>query len=169
MLSVIGVHSSAVGGSSATGNKFADGHAWLTLHYTNGRSTSIGLWAEHELFSWNHLVRDPIGLTSRSAEQFEARFGEEIKRNYRPAVSRFYGLYQGQSAKAVMCLGQYSGWRAGHTCATWATEKIQQIFGVKLASQELWGLTNTPRALGAALQRLNLAGPTTVSRPKYVR
>ena len=68
-----------------------------------------------------------------------------------------------------MCLGRYAGWRATHTCASWATDKIKEIFGEALASKELLGLTNTPRALGSCLMRLNGSDPTSVSRPKYLK
>ncbi len=86
--------------------------------------TSVGLWAEGELFSLNHFIRDPIGLTRTSGEKFEVRFGEEDKRHYIAAASRNYGLYQGQLTKAVTSLGRYTGWRGSYTCASWATEKL---------------------------------------------
>jgi hypothetical protein len=169
MLSVIGIHSSAIGASSSqVGNKFVDGHAWLSLHYTNGRHTTVGLWAEGELVAWNHVIRDPLGLSPKTAEKFEVRFGEEEKRGYRPKASRYYGLYNTQSSYAIMHIGKYTGWRATHTCATWATEKIKEIFGLQLASTEFFGLTNTPRALGAVIARLDTIDPTSIQKPKYV-
>jgi hypothetical protein len=155
------------GSSELSGDKFTDGHAWLTLHYPNGRHTSVGLWAERDLLELNHLIRDPIGLTQHTQEQFEVNFGLEEKKLYRPKASRYYGLRQGQSTKAIMFIGQYAGWRATYTCATWATEKIEQIFGVELASREFFGFTNTPRALGLALTRLNALSRTSVSNPFY--
>ena len=169
MLSVIGVHSAAVGGSSVQGGAgFTDGHAWLTLHYTNGRSASIGLWAEGGLLQARHFVRDPIGILNGSEEKFEVRFDEEIKKNYRAGASRYYGLYAGQQQRAITALGRFAGWRPTHNCATWATEKIQEIFGIGLSSSEGLGLTNTPRKLGLVLRMLESKEPTSISKPKYV-
>jgi hypothetical protein len=169
MLSVIGIHSAVAGLSSAQGGPaFTDGHAWLTLHYTNGRQASIGLWAEGGLFQLRHLVRDPVGVLNRSEEKFEVRFDEEIKRIYRAEANRYYGLYAGQQSRAIMALGKFTGWRATHTCATWATDKMKEIFGVALQSTEGLGLTNTPRALGHALRVLEAKEPTSIQKPKYV-
>jgi len=169
MLSVIGVHSSSVGGSSIEGSPgLTAGHAWLTLHYENGRQSSIGLWAEGEVLSANHLIKDPYGIISGTAEKFEVNFDLELQRHYKAEASRFFGLYRGQQTKAIMALGRHAGWRFGHTCASWATEKLKEIFGVQLASQEGFGLTNTPRALGQAIRAAEGRDPTSVSKPKYV-
>ena len=170
MFSVIGVHSSCIARSSPTAGapSFWAGHAWLTMHYTNGRMGSIGLWAEGSFLSMRHLVKDRIGISSDTAENFEIRFDEELKNHYRAESSRYYGLYQGQQNKAIRALGRYAGWRASHTCATWVTEKVEEIFGVSLASREFLGITNTPRELGVCLWRLESKNPTSVSRPLYV-
>ena len=169
MLNVIGIHSNAIGDSSLVGSKFTEGHSWLTLHYTNGRHTSVGLWAESELLQLRHCIRDPIGISNKTEEKFEVLFGEEDRRHYRASASRYYGLREERTSKVVASIGELRGWRATYTCATWATEKIKEIFGISLASQELFGLTNTPRALGLALTRLNAIEPTSLEKPKYVK
>ena len=72
MLNVLGVHSNVAGGEVCTA-----GHAWLSMNFANGRSTSVGLWAEGGLLQNNHFIRDPVGFMEGSAEVFEVNFGKE--------------------------------------------------------------------------------------------
>jgi hypothetical protein len=44
MVKIIAVHSSTSGGSSTKGSSITDGHAWLSLHFDNGRYETMGLW-----------------------------------------------------------------------------------------------------------------------------
>jgi hypothetical protein len=171
MLSVIGIHAKSTGAGSLS--KGADeGHAWLTLHYPNGQNESVGLWPVGDgsgQMQPRHFIRDPIGIRSDTEEKFDVVFGIERRKHYIPSASRYYGLYSNQSTKAIMSIGKFTGWRITHNCATWATEKIAEIFGVRLASQEFLGLTNTPRRLGQALRKLEAIEPTSISNPKYAK
>ena len=79
MLSVIGIHCKVddKGKISAT-----SGHAWLTVHFTNGRRDSVGLWPEEDDLNnmARLLVRDPVGFSKSSEEKFRSLLG---KRNQR--------------------------------------------------------------------------------------
>ncbi|WP_036292015.1 hypothetical protein [Methylosinus sp. PW1] len=178
MLSVIGVHA----GHNAKEGDYRPagavdltwGHAWLSMHYTNGRSNTIGLWQVQTNGFPRHVVRDPgnilhnSGITDKFAEKFEVEFDLERRLHYVANASRYYGLYKGQQSRAVMALGKFTGWRLTHNCATWATEKLHDIFGVDLKTAEVLGLTNTPRALANSLRALEAKRATSVGNPVYV-
>lgn len=161
MLKIIGVHSNVVGGKVLT-----DGHAWISMHFENGRSTSVGLWVEGDLLQSRRFIKDPIGFMSDSAEKFEINFGLEDQKGYKAAASRYYFLEETQAKQATRVLGEFSGWRFTNTCASWATEVVKRLTGEKLDSGEFAGLTNTPRALGAAIAAKEKVNPTSLSLPK---
>jgi hypothetical protein len=98
---------------------------------------------------------------------YEILMGEEKRRNYLPQYSRYYGLNDTRRHTAMGQLIQRSEWRYGHTCASWVTEKMKQIFGQAFATSELLGLTNTPRALGNTLMLLETRSKTTIDKPVY--
>jgi len=160
VLEVLGIHSNVTGDASLT-----DGHAWLTMHFTNGRQTSIGLWTT-TLFEAKRFVKDPTGVILD--ESFDVNFGLEEQRNYKPAASRFYKLTEIQSRRAVSIMGSYTGWRFTNTCASWATKVVRELAIEDLDASELSGLTQTPRALGNTLQKLEKKEPTAVSSPKRI-
>ena len=56
MLRVLSVHSNAIGDANST-----DGHAWLNMHFANGRHVSAGLWTT-SLGDLHRFVKDPTGL-----------------------------------------------------------------------------------------------------------
>src|SRR4051812_21974878 len=166
MLSVIGIHCKVddKGKVSAT-----SGHAWLTVHFTNGRRDSVGLWPENDDLNnmARLLIRDSVGFSKSSEEQLRVCWGKEINGHYNPSASRYYGLRQGEQNKAINCIGQFTGWRVTNNCTTWATEKIKQIFGASIAHSEFFGLLDNPRSLDATLKRLEAARPTTINNPVY--
>ena len=162
MVKVIGVHSSVAGAIEA---HLTDGHAWITMHFQNGRSTTVGLWNRGPLEARN-LVRDPIRVTDSTAERFDVQFGLEDKRHYRARASRYYGLTQNEGMLASRTIGVYTGWRVTNTCATWATRVVKELTGEELDSPEFGGLTNTPRALGSAILLLESTQHTTLEHPK---
>jgi len=164
MLEVLGVHSNVVGDVALT-----DGHAWVSLHYTNGNSTTVGLWATGDVLGGRHFIYDPIGVTDSTAEQGEVQWGLEAKRHYLAKASRYYKLYPQQLQQVVKVLGAYTGWRFTHTCASWATDVVKQLVGEDLNSAELLGATNTPRALGNAIQALEARIPTSIDMPRELR
>ena len=164
MLSVIGIHSKIDDHGKVS---FHSGHAWLTLHYTNGRRASVGLWPDRGQSFASLFIRDPIGVTKSTEEKFTVCWDLEIRGHYKPFASRYYGLRQGEQIKAIGCLGRFTGWRIGNNCTTWATEKIKEVFGVGISHSDFWGLIDTPRSLGATLQRLEAKSPSAVNRPVY--
>jgi hypothetical protein len=168
MLSVIGIHSKIDDGGKVSATS---GHAWLTVHFTNGRRDSVGLWPDGQDLrddnSYRLLIKDPVGVSKMTEEKLAVCWGKEIAGHYKPFASRYYGLRQGQQTKAVHCLGQYTGWRVTNNCTTWATEKIKEIFGVAIGHSEFIGLIDTPRALGARLSQLETVKHSTVDRPLY--
>ena len=91
MLEVLGVHSSVTGDAS-----FTDGHAWLSMHYTNGRHTTVGLWTT-TLFEIKRFVKDSTGVILD--ESFDVNFGLEEQKNYMPAASRYYRLNETQAKR----------------------------------------------------------------------
>ncbi len=146
-----------------------DGHAWITLHYANGNSATVGLWATGDVFGGRHFIYDPNGVTDSTAEKGEVQWGLEAKKHYLAKASRYYKLYANQLQQVVRVLGAYTGWRFSHTCATWATDVVKQLVGEDLASSELLGATNTPRALGNAILKLEARIPTSVELPRELR
>lgn len=65
-------------------------------------------------------------------------------------------------------MGSYAGWRFTNTCASWATRVVHELIGEDLDSSELAGMTNTPRALGAAIGKLEAGTPTSLANPKKI-
>jgi hypothetical protein len=164
MLDVLGVHSNVSGDASMTG-----GHAWISLHYTNGRSTTVGLWATSDLFEARRFIRDPIGITGSTAEKGEVEWGLEVKKHYLAKASRYYKLYPNQIHQLVKVIGAYTGWRFTHNCASWATDVVRKLVGEELDSAELLGVINTPRALGSAILKLEARIPTSREMPRELR
>ena len=160
MLQTLGIHSNVIGNASLT-----DGHAWLTMHFPNGNSTSVGLWTS-TLGESRRLVKDPTGFML--GETYDVEFGWEIAKHYQARASRFYRLSPDQAKFSTKVLGAYTSWRYSNTCATWATSVVHQLTGEEIASSELLGITNTPRALGNALVQLERRNPTSLQSPKLV-
>jgi hypothetical protein len=161
MLSVIGVHSNVAGPKA---NR-TDGHAWISLHFSNGKSATVGLWTNRRLET-RKFIKDPVGVLSDSQEKFEVEWNrEKDRKGYEPVASRYYGLSEAQGKQAIKVLGSYTGWRFSNTCASWATRVVRVLFGEELASEELGGITNTPRALGDAILKAEKASPTSLERP----
>lgn len=159
MLKTLGIHSNVTGEAS-----LAEGHAWLTLHFDNGNSTTIGLWTT--TFDTRRFIKDPTGFML--GETLDVEFGIEARNGYVSKASRYYSLTNDQAAVATKILVSNANWRFSHTCASWATEVVHQLTGEELESTELLGLTNTPRALGTAILELEAKQPTTPSMPKVV-
>ncbi len=161
MLKVLGVHSNVLDDQA-----IGDGHAWLTLHFENGNSTSIGLWTS-SLGEVRRVVKDPTGFML--GETFDVKFGLENKLGYRAKASRFYALTKDQALLATKVMGAFTGWRFANTCATWATDVVKRVVGEELPSSELAGATNTPRALGGAIKRLERIQPTSLQCPRGIK
>ncbi len=161
MLEVLGIHSNV-----ASTAQFSDGHAWLSMHFSNGRSTTVGLWTT-TLFESRRIVRDPTGAILD--ESFDVNFGLEDERGDIAAASRYYGLSPTQARRAVAVMGSYTGWRFTNTCASWASKVVRELLGEELDSSELGGLTDTPRALAKAIEDREAKEPTTLDRPKRIQ
>jgi hypothetical protein len=164
MLSVIGIHSKIDDRGRIS---LTSGHAWLTLHFPNGRFDSVGLWPDKSDPVLRLLVRDPVGLSKVTEEKFRVQWDNEIRVHYKSFASRYYGLRQGEQTKAIHALGLFTGWRLTNNCTTWATNQIKEIFGVKLFHSEYLGMIDTPRALGSTLMRLEAKCQSAVGSPIY--
>jgi hypothetical protein len=169
VLSVIGIHSKIRDHDGSV--TYHSGHAWLTLHYTNGRRASVGLWPDKADFTpdvkLRLVVRDPIGISQSSQEQYRVQWDKELLSHYRPDASRYYGLRRGDQNKAIAAIGEFAGWRVTNNCTTWATEKIKKIFGASISHTEFLGVLDTPRSLGAAILRLESKRASKVDDPIY--
>lgn len=135
------------------------------MHFTNGRSTTVGLWTT-TLFEAQRVIKDPTGAILD--ETFDVNFGLEYQKNYKPVASRYYKLNDAQGKRAVAIMGSYTGWRFTNTCASWATKVLRELLGEDLNASELGGLTDTPRALGKVISDLEVKDPTSVSKPKWI-
>lgn len=161
MLKTLGIHSNA-----AEGDAIDAGHAWLTLHFANGRSTSVGLWT-NSLGELRRFFPDPTGFLL--GETLDVEWGLEDGKGYQSKARRYYGLSEGQARSATAVLSASGNWRFTNTCASWATEVVRRLVGEEIASAELAGATNTPRALGAAIHRLEGQSPTSLHMPRVAR
>lgn len=161
MLKILGVHSNVVGSPNSTG-----GHAWLTMHFQNGRHASVGLWTT-SLNDLRRFAKDPTGLLD--PDSYDVNIGLEEKAGYVAKASRYYGLSEGQGRAAIRVMMATNTWRFTHTCASWAREVVRQVTSEDLASAGFMGLTDTPSALGAAIKALEDKEPTSLSRPKAVK
>lgn len=160
MLEILGIHSNVKGGGG-----LSSGHAWLSLHFQNGKQTTVGLWTS-TLFEAKRIVKDPTGVILD--ESFDVNFGLEESRDYQAAASRFYKLSEAQARRAVSLMGSYTGWRLTNTCASWATKVVRELLGEDLDASDLGGATDTPRALGAAIERIEKEDPTSLIAPKSI-
>jgi len=157
MLKILGIHSNATGESS-----FTDGHAWLTLHFENGRSTSVGLWTT-TLGELRRVASDPTGFAL--GETFDVNFGIEGRKGYRAKASRYYSLASPQGERAIAILGSWASWRFTNTCAEWARDVVQKLTGEELAADDWLGI-ETPRELGNSILALERESPTSLTFPK---
>ena len=181
MIKVIGVHTKVTntvhtntnktaGASSIKSTFITDGHSWLSLHFDNGRSETAGLWlTDGEMIQFKRFFHLNPFVAAFVGEEvtYEVKLNKEDRLNYAPLYSRFYGLNDTRSKTARHFIFQPAAWRYGYTCATWVTEKMKQIFGQTLVTSELFGLTNTPRALGNVLRALEKRNPTSLKQPTY--
>ena len=161
MIKILGVHSNVLGSAG-----LKDGHAWISVHYTNGNLATVGLWTD-SLTEPRRFVRDPIGIFASTAEHFDVRWDEELKRNYKALVSRFYGLSSNGAHKAIKALGHYTGWRYTNTCASFASYVVGQVTGEKLGVSD-HGL-ETPRALAHSIAVAEGRERTSLAKPRQIR
>ena len=93
MLRILGVHSNVIGGANSTA-----GHAWLSMHFGNGRHVSVGLWTS-SLDDLHRFVKDPTGIFD--PETYDINIGFEDRRGYVARASRYYGLSPSQGTAAT--------------------------------------------------------------------
>lgn len=160
LLDILGVHSNVAGDAALT-----DGHAWLSMHFQNGRFTTIGLWTT-TLDEPRRFIKDPTGFML--GETFDVEFGRETAKAYRAKASRYYRLTQTEARSATRVLTTNASWRFSNTCASWATNVVRGLTGEELGSSEWGGWTNTPRALANAIVALERKQPTSLASPKIV-
>ncbi len=160
MLRILGVHSNVIGDANSTA-----GHAWLTMHFGNGRHVSVGLWTS-SLDDLHRFIKDPTGLFD--PDTYDINIGLEDRRGYVARASRYYGLTPAQGIAATRMMMAISTWRYFHTCASWARDVVGRVTGEELRSAGFGGLTDTPSALGAAIVKLEAKQPTSLNHPKPV-
>lgn len=146
---ILGIHSN-VAGSAHT---FTSGHAWITV--TRGSQvTAYGLWP------------DEHPRTVDNGDQTDIRVGLEGTRF--PKASRFYHLTSLQTLKLEQVLKRNVTWRYTNTCASWASELIEEIVGVDIDADD-WAGFETPRELGEHILELETRSPTSRTNPALYR
>ncbi|MGK0269582.1 MAG: hypothetical protein ACI88H_000214 [Cocleimonas sp.] len=131
---ILGVHSNVAGdGVDLTG-----GHAWISVT-RDGVTTAYGLWP------------DAHPRTIDNGDGTDIRVGLEGTKY--PRASRFYRLNAGQSLKLGRALKKIVAWRYTNTCASWASELLNEVTGVNVDADD-WGGFETPRELGKYILKL---------------
>lgn len=138
---ILGIHSNVAGDE----NGLTSGHAWISVT-TNGKVQSYGLWPDEH----PHTVDNGDGS--------DIRIGMEGTKF--PVASRFYSLLPGQAAKLELLLKQRVAWRYTNTCASWASELIEDVTGVDVDADD-WAGFETPRELGKHILKLEKKHPTS--------
>jgi hypothetical protein len=143
---VLGIHSNVSGDAQ----DFTSGHAWISIN-KNGTTEVYGLWP------------DAHPRTIDNGDKSDIRSGLESK-NF-PKASRFYKLNVSQEFKLNKSLTKNVAWKYTNTCASWATEIVNEVTGVSLDADD-WGGFETPRELGTHILVLEMSkGRTSLIHP----
>ncbi|MFN3494638.1 MAG: hypothetical protein ACK40L_09040 [Hydrogenophaga sp.] len=152
---ILGVHSNVRKDQidPDTGNPYGidAGHAWISVS-RNGNTTRYGLWPDA-----HPNVED-------NGDGSDIRVGMEDGDT--PAASRYYQLNNEQAAKLEGLLKANETWGYTHNCSSWARETVEAVTGKHLDADDpgaLW--TETPRQLGASIQRLEEKSKTSPESP----
>jgi len=133
---ILGIHSNVAGDdASLTG-----GHAWISVT-RDSATTAYGLWP------------DAHPRTIDNGAGTDIRIGLEGTKY--PRASRFYRLNAGQVLKLERELKKIVVWRYTNTCASWASELLNDVTGVNIDTDD-WGGFETPRELGKYILKLEL-------------
>lgn len=146
---ILGVHSNVAGDDRS----FTDGHAWLTITH-DGKTTAYGLWP------------DAHPRVINNGDKSDIRIGLEDGQT--AAASRYYRLSDAQAKHFNALMQANVAWRYTNTCASWATEVVEEVVGEDLNADDYMGF-DTPRELGASIQAMEKKHPTSPHSPKPLR
>jgi len=140
----LGIHSSVAGDNK----EFLAGHAWISV--TKHRKTEFyGLWPDD-----HDKVKD-------NGKGSDIRVGLE-KRIFSKA-SRYYKLSSIQALKLNLALKRVVTWQYTNTCASWASELLNEVTGVDIDADD-WAGFETPRELGKHILKLEKSKGLTSKR-----
>jgi len=143
---ILGIHSNIAGDNEG----FTGGHAWISVT-RNGATTVYGLWP------------DDHPKTEDNGDGTDIRVGLEGTKF--PRASRFYKLNMAQKMKLEKGLKAIVVWRYTNTCASWASELLDDVTGVGIDADD-WSGFETPRELGKHILELEkLKGPSSRVSP----
>lgn len=147
---VLGIHSNIAGDAD---NGFTDGHAWLTITH-EGKTTHYGLWP------------DAHPKVINNGDSSDIRLGMEASAT--AAASRYYRLSDAQGKHFNALMTANVTWRYTNTCASWASEVVNEIVGEDLDADD-WAGFETPRELGESILQAEKKNPTTITSPRPLK
>lgn len=145
---ILGIHSNVAGDRFG----YTDGHAWLTITQ-NGATGYYGLWPDAHPNVVNNGNGTDIRMGMESGDQ--------------PMASRYYKLSPAQANHFWALMRANVAWRYTNTCASWATEVVEDVIGEDLDADDHGGF-ETPRELGQSILGLEKREPTSFHAPKAV-
>jgi hypothetical protein len=145
---ILGIHSNVAGDS----HEFTAGQSWLSIT-ENGTTTFYGLWPDAH----------PAVVANGDAS--DIRVGLEAAA--KAVASRYYKLSPAQAKHFKALMKSNVGWRYTNTCASWASEVVNEIVGEDVDSDDYLGF-ETPRELGRNILFLERTDPTTIYAPKQL-
>lgn len=146
---ILGIHSNVAGDA----RDYTSGHAWLTIT-VNGKTTFYGLWP------------DAHPSVVDNGKQSDIRIGMEA--SAKAAASRYYRLSDAQQKHFFALMKSNVEWRYTNTCASWATEVVEELLGEDVDADD-WAGFETPRELGKSIRELEAKQPTTMFAPKPLK
>lgn len=146
---VLGIHSNVAGDA----NDYTGGHAWLTITH-KGKTTYYGLWP------------DAHPNVVNNGDSSDIRVGMEA--SAKASASRYYRLSDAQAKHFNGLMKANVAWRYTNTCASWASEIVEEIVGEDVDADD-WGGFETPRELGRSILKLEAKQPTSISSPKPLK
>lgn len=146
---ILGIHSNVAGDKE----EFTAGHAWLTITH-DGKTTSYGLWPD----AHPKVINNGNGS--------DIRIGMESSAG--AAASRYYRLSDAQAKHFVALMKANVAWRYTNTCASWASEIVNEVVGEDLDADD-WTGFETPRELGSSILKAEKKQPTKIGSPRPLR
>ena len=146
---VLGVHSNVAGGES----DYTGGHAWLTITH-DGKTIHYGLWPD----AHPKVIDNGNGSDIRIGMEASAK----------AAASRYYRLSDAQAKHFIALMKSNVTWRYTNTCASWASEVVDEIVGEDVDADD-WAGFETPRELGKNILKLEVKQPTGLGSPKPLK
>ncbi len=147
---VLGIHSHVSADTEGSGNRFIDGHAWISVT-RNGHTEYFGLWPD------DHPNVPDNGRGSDIRRGLEA--------GYPAAASRYYQLDDAQLQTLQEALGENVSWRYTNTCASWASETVERVTGERVNANDTLGF-ETPRKLVESIRELERGERTSPDAPR---